>query len=153
MKAALRQFGRQFGANLPQLCLTLIFLAGWLAAPLSLMAPEPVTCEMAHCQDEGYCCCAAARLSRLRDLHEPEKPHQLFKVNKGCSSCCALPSSSSGQLKQTRAASSYSDVEPPKEPAICRDRSPLIASRIFYQDSSPRSPPFLLINFSIRPSV
>jgi hypothetical protein len=146
MKAALRKFGGQIGANLPQLCLTLIFLSGWLAAPASLMAPKPVTCEMAHCQEEGYCCCATARISRLQSLPESEKPHQLFKANKGCSSCCALPPSAGSQLKQKTVASSQPDAEPAEEPALCRDRSPVIASQLFYQDPSPRAPPTLLIN-------
>lgn len=149
MKSAIKQIG----ANLPQLFLTLVFLAGWLAAPVSLMTPEPITCDMAHCQSEGYCCCAAARLSHLQGLPESEKPHELVNVNNGCSSCCALPSSASSQIKQTRVASSHVDVEPPEEPVIRCDRSLLIPSRLFYRDSSPRSPPLLLNDLSSRLSI
>jgi hypothetical protein len=62
----MRKTIRQAVERLPAVVLLLIFVSSWSAVPARLMLPDPVTCGMSCCLDNGACCCfemrTAARL-------------------------------------------------------------------------------------------
>ena len=62
----MRKTIRQAVKRLPAVALLLIFVSSWSAVPARLMLPDPVTCGMSCCLDNGACCCfemrTAARL-------------------------------------------------------------------------------------------
>ena len=74
----MRKTIRQAVERLPAVALLLIFVGSWSAVPTRLMLPDPVTCGMSCCLDNGACCCfemrTAARLgipeAGLHDHHD-----------------------------------------------------------------------------------
>ncbi len=61
-----------------------IFLCGWLSVPVSLAQPKLDGCTMECCEEEGFCCCIAARKA-----HQPEQPdsEDIPQVSPGAKNC------------------------------------------------------------------
>lgn len=75
----------------PAIALLLLFVSGWLAAPLSLALPEPITCGMVCCEESGECCCF---LSRQAHQHsESDDEAQFIAFRKSCPANWATPPS------------------------------------------------------------
>jgi hypothetical protein len=51
------RFLRKHQLHLRALCAVVLFFASWVAIPVKLALPEPVTCGMKCCEDSGVCYC------------------------------------------------------------------------------------------------
>lgn len=89
------------------LSLLLLFLSGWLMAPVKLALPEPVTCGMECCLTQGYCSCKlhhAASSGHEGHNHSEDKVSgddqmtqaveiDTLAISAPCPSPCVLPPS------------------------------------------------------------
>ena len=71
-----------------------IFLFGWLSVPVSLAQPKLDGCTMECCEEEGFCCCLAARKAHQPEQSDSEDLSQVSQLAKNCPSNCATPPSS-----------------------------------------------------------
>ncbi|MDX2032989.1 MAG: hypothetical protein SF339_20095 [Blastocatellia bacterium] len=123
----------------------MILLIGAIAPALRTLAPEPLTCGMACCEESGVCCCLMRKGedSPAGHHHDEEPAVTATVMTQGCMPNCGLaPSPFPG-------VDSRAD-RPGGELALRRvllpspmERAPRAPSSIAFASCSPRAPPAL----------
>jgi hypothetical protein len=127
--------------RLPALVLLLILLSGWLAQPLTLAAPEPITCGMVCCEESGECCCFLSRQAHEHEEGDEHDEAQFVAFQKGCAPDCATPPSSSQLTFQQKSSSSLLRLETVAQDQLPSHQLPPTQRSELSRKSAPRAPP------------
>jgi len=132
---------RHIWKQAPALILLLLFLSGWLIVPLTLAAPEPITCGMVCCEESGECCCFVSRQAHYHDDGDTDEESRLIAFRQGCQSNCTTPPSVSSHTFQPKTLPSLLRLEliAPDEPFAPQWHKP--DQLELGRNSAPRAPP------------
>lgn len=132
---------RHIWKQLPAILLLLVFVSGWLTVPVSLLAPEPITCGMVCCEESGECCCFISRQAHQHEDGDEHDEAYLVAFQKSCSSDCATPPSFSNFASQQKTSTSPLRIEALAQHPLPPHQLPQPQRSDLSRKSAPRAPP------------
>jgi hypothetical protein len=156
------RFLRKHQLHLRALCAVLLFIAGWVAIPVTLALPAPVTCGMKCCEESGVCYCsmrhsasssgkaAGHNHSDVEGLHhaiDGSQPFKMAKVSIGSScpiQCAQVPAGfqkipiTSARIPEPQSVINAARLIYLRAPHFARDA-------LIEDASAPRAPPAILL--------
>jgi hypothetical protein len=159
------RFLRKHQFHLRALSAVLLFFAGWVAIPVKLMLPSPVTCGMECCEKSGVCYCSmrhsasSSRKAAGHDHHDHSdaeglhyaidgsQPVKMAKVTIASScpvQCAQIPAGfqnipiTSARIPEARSAINSARLIYIRAPHFARDA-------LIEDASVPRAPPAILL--------
>jgi hypothetical protein len=156
------RFLRKQQLHLRALCAALFFFAAWIAIPVKLALPEPVTCGMKCCEESGVCYCSMRHSassshkaaghdhSDAEGLHyavDGSQPVKMAKVTIGSScpvQCAQVPAGFQKiPITTARIPEPQSVINAARLIYLC---APHFARDALIEDASaPRAPPAILL--------
>jgi hypothetical protein len=134
---------RHIWKQAPAIALLLLMVGGWLAVPVSLLVPEPITCGMMCCEESGECCCFISRQEHQHEASQNNQDAQLLAWRKECPSPCATQPSHSLQLFTSKALPQVVWHIWADEADRLTHRTPRRHRFTLNRASAPRAPPLL----------
>lgn len=143
--------------SLRSACLLIIFMSGWLGAPLRLALPEDPSCSMECCLANGYCSCRMTPSgARAEDDHDhPDfawsteeaipQPVGMAAISLGapCSEKCAQVPSGIRNIAAHRTDSSGQTIVLSLKQQIFANTYRSVHDTLIVEAIGPRAPPVL----------
>ena len=124
------------------LALLLLFVSGWLAVPVTIAHPEPITCGMTCCEEEGVCCCFLSRQAHQHEDDDSEQEARLLAFRKGCSSDCATLSISRNVVQDLKPLAPLWRWDGATRELLPVQQTSYPLGLVPYRRAAPRAPPF-----------
>lgn len=130
--------------NLRAASALLIFLLGWSALPVALLAQEPDVCSMECCVAEGHCCCASQKLWVEGQDHSGIREIGSTEIESSCP-CPATPPANAKVFSRQIPQTLWHETAANQPPPLIGHQHSSGYSSLHFSPKSTRAPPASLL--------